>query len=144
MLLLSDPGVRTKEVFMLRFVFASVLGAALNFSPAMAETDQADKARIQLLEDQIVVLKEEVRRMRLMTSEMQTRLNQVNIVLHDLQKPQTVEVKEEFDECTKRIADMTNKKDMLLSMGLRESHPDIVNISNVLNKLKNGCHTEGR
>jgi len=129
---------------MLRFVFASVLGAALNFSPAMAETDQADKARIQLLEDQIVVLKEEVRRMRLMTSEMQTRLNQVNIVLHDLQKPQTVEVKEEFDECTKRIADMTNKKDMLLSMGLRESHPDIVNISNVLNKLKNGCHTEGR
>jgi len=129
---------------MLRFVFASVLGASLAFSPAVAETDQADKARIQLLEDQVVVLKEEVRRLRLMTSEMQTRLNQVNIVLHDLQKPQTVEIQAEPDECTQRIADMTKKKDMLLSMGLRESHPDIVNITNVLKKMSSECTSESR
>lgn len=129
---------------MLRYVFASALGAAFACSSALADTNQADQARIQLLEDQVVVLKEEVRRLRLITSEMQTRLNQVNIVLHDLQKPQTVEVQEEPDECTKRITDLTKKKDMLLSMGLKESHPDIVNISNVLKKISSDCSTESR
>ena len=129
---------------MLRFVFALSLGAAFLTQPALAATDEADRARIQLLEDQVVVLKEEVRRLRLMTSEMQTRLNQVNSVLHDLQKPQVVEVKEEPDECTTRIADLTQKKDMMLSMGLKESHPDVVNISNVLRKLSVTCTPEGR
>ncbi|MFC4346702.1 hypothetical protein ACFO5Q_02430 [Kordiimonas lipolytica] len=129
---------------MLRFVFALSLGAVFLTQPALAATDEADRARIQLLEDQVVVLKEEVRRLRLMTSEMQTRLNQVNIILHDLQKPQVVEVKEEPDECTTRIADLTQKKDMLMSMGLKESHPDIVNISNVLEKLSSECTTKSR
>jgi len=129
---------------MLRFVFALSLGAAFLTQPALAATDEADRARIQLLEDQVVVLKEEVRRLRLLTSEMQTRLNQVNSVLHDLQKPQVVEVKEEPDECTTRINDLTQKKDMMLSMGLKESHPDVVNISNVLRKLSVTCTPEGR
>ncbi|WP_286828746.1 MULTISPECIES: hypothetical protein [Kordiimonas] len=129
---------------MLRCVSAFVVASLISIGPAWAATDDADKARIQLLEDQVIVLKEEVRRLRLMTSEMQTRLNQVNIVLHDLQKPEVVETQEEPDECATRIADLTKKKDMLMSMGLKESHPDIVNISNVLRKLSATCATESR
>lgn len=129
---------------MLRFVSALSLSALFLTAPTLAATDDADKARIQLLEDQVVVLKEEVRRLRLMTSEMQTRLNQVNIVLHDLQTPKVVEAEEEPDECATRIADMTKKRDMLRTWGLKESHPDMVNISNVLKELSENCTSESR
>lgn len=125
----------------MRYVSAALLCATLMFTntAAFAETDEADKARIQLLEDQVTQLKAEVRRLRLMTSEMQTRLNQVNIILHDLQQPEKAELSDEEADCQQRLADAHKTRDKLISLGYKAGHPDVVNVSALLEQLEKEC-----
>lgn len=41
--------------------------------------------------------------------------------------------------CIDRVTELTQKKDRLLSLGFKESHPDIINVSGQIKAVQNEC-----
>lgn len=141
--LLSPASVRhwfhAWGVFMINRLSLALIAACLLGTGATAQTDDDDKARIQLLEDQVVQLQEEIRKLGDIIAAMQTRLNQVGNDIHALQNGETAVTTAAIQECVARRDDMIKKRDHLKAMGLKDGHPDIVNISGIINQINKEC-----
>lgn len=116
------------------FVLATILAV-----PAQAQTSQEDKARLQLLEDQVLELKTELRRLKLVLSELRTDFTKLSKSASVSSAEEAAEERDPASECQDRIESMQIRLDQLLSLGFRESHPDAVNLTKSIQALQARC-----
>lgn len=116
------------------FALATTLTCA-----AQAQTSREDQARIQLLEDQVLELKTELRRLKLVLSELRTDLTKLSKSASDSSTEEIAKDMDPASECQARIESMQIRLDQLLSLGFRESHPDAVNLTKSIEALQARC-----
>ncbi|NVJ99312.1 MAG: hypothetical protein HWE25_14250 [Alphaproteobacteria bacterium] len=126
---------------LIRPIFVASLFASIQL-PAQAQAEEEDKARIQLLEDQVVQLQAEIRKLGDIIDAMQVRLNQVGNDIHTLQRGERISTATAIQECYARRNDLIQKRDMLRSTGLKDGHPDMKNISKLIDALHVECASQ--
>lgn len=114
------------------------IGAPATFG----QTDADDQARIQLLEDQVLQLNAEVRRMRQKLVELQNLMADASRMLKDANIAATTvnpAAANPNPECGPRRADLVRRRDQLREAGFKDSHPDIKNITSIIAKIDQDC-----
>jgi len=128
----------------MRHLALFVLSISFLSGAALAQTSQEDQARIQLLEDQVLELKTELRRLKLVLSELRTDMSKMNRAVANTPGDNDAESSSPASECLSRIENMRVRRDQLLSLGFKETHPDAVNLQNSINALQERCDAGGR
>lgn len=84
-------------------------------------------------------LKTELRRLKLVLSELRTDLTKLSKSASNSSTEENTEDSDPASECQARIESMQIRLDQLLSLGFRESHPDAVNLTKSINALQARC-----
>lgn len=106
---------------------------------AAAQTDGSDEARIQLLEHQVVQMQADLRKLNTIIADMQTRLNEVGNDIHALQRGEKAVTVAAKQECLSRLDGLRKKRDNLRSLGLKDGHPDVANLSGLITSVGKEC-----
>jgi predicted RNase H-like nuclease (RuvC/YqgF family) len=125
---------------MTRALIASLIVCVVSVAAAAQNSDEA--ARLQLLEDQVLELKTEIRRLKLVVAEMRTDITKLSAVKrHAGSATQAPEPK---SECETRLEEMQVRHDQLRALGFKESHPDVSRLNGSIDKLRAACEAEER
>lgn len=123
---------------MRRFAIVPLLASVLSVA-VYADTSQEDLARIQLLEDQVLELKAEMRRLRLLTAELRTQLSQIDRLLENKQISASSSVSEEQSPCAADIQPLAQRLEQLRALGFKDGHPDVRRLAASIEKLRTDC-----
>lgn len=128
-----------KAIAMLKHVSLALAIALSCGTAAIAQTDGSDEARIQLLEHQVLQMREDLRRLNIIIADMQSRLNEVGNDIRALQRGEKAVTVAAKQECLSRLDGLRKKRDNLKSLGLKDGHPDIANLTGLIASVSKEC-----
>lgn len=115
---------------------------AVSLSTAAQESSHD---RIATLEAQVKTLKAQIERLSTMNETLESQLAGIRGILGVVNAPQhtaaATSADQEISHCMARLSEIRSVKDRLLSLGYREGHPDVINITAQETTVSEECDT---
>ncbi len=122
---------------------AAMLFTLVASLPTVAQENSHD--RIATLEAQVKTLKAQIERLSTMNETLESQLAGIRGILGVTKASQhtadATSTDQEISHCMVRLSEIRSVKDRLLSLGYREGHPDVINITAQETTVSEECDT---